>query len=300
MRTEQIQYFLEAAKCGSFTKAAANLHLQQPSLREAITNLENELGKPLFVRSKKGLTLTEFGQQSMPYLKNMYDTYLLLLQSQLPPKKQETFIINIQSAFDYLAPNLYKLLIQNFSHKVCKINYVEDASQIINNVLCHNSNLGLIADICGNISESAYYQANINKTIEIHQLLESPLVAIMSPEHPLARKKILSLNDFKNQTMVFSHVSSPIKDYLNKHVDTTQMNFYNIFNNTLVEELCLNQNYIYFLPEAMFSNPFLIAKPIKGYIPNKFIIIYRKNGLSSDVLTCIGYINSLIKQNARK
>lgn len=44
MRTEQILYFLESVKAGSFTKAAAKLHLQQPSLREAVTNLENELG----------------------------------------------------------------------------------------------------------------------------------------------------------------------------------------------------------------------------------------------------------------
>lgn len=75
MRTEQILYFLEAVKVGSFTKAAANLHLQQPSLREAITNLENELGEALLIRTKKGVTLTEFGQNSLPYLQNIYDTY---------------------------------------------------------------------------------------------------------------------------------------------------------------------------------------------------------------------------------
>ena len=69
MRTEQILYFLEAVKVGSFTKAAANLHLQQPSLREAITNLENELGEALLIRTKKELPSRNLGKTLYPICK---------------------------------------------------------------------------------------------------------------------------------------------------------------------------------------------------------------------------------------
>lgn len=300
MRTEQILYFLETINCGSFTRAAVNLHLQQPSLREAITNLENELGKPLFIRSKKGVTLTEFGEFALPYLKNMYDTYLLLTQSQLPTKNQAPFIVNLQSAFDYLTPNLYKLLIQYFKHKSFKMNYMEDSQQIINSLLQHTSNLGLCSDICGNLTESTYFQANLNKTIEMQLLFESPLVAIMSPNHPLAHKKILSLDDFKNQTIIFCTPAQPIKAFLSKHIDISQIEFVNIFNYMLMENICLTQNCIYFLPESTSYSSFLISRPIKEYMPNKFISIYRKNELSSDVLTCINHIKSLIMQNTDK
>ena len=62
MLTEQCYCVLEAVKMGSFTKAADNLFLKQPSLRANINNLEDELGQPLFERSKSGVKLTAFGE----------------------------------------------------------------------------------------------------------------------------------------------------------------------------------------------------------------------------------------------
>ena len=70
MRTEQVRYFLETVKLGSFTKAAENLHIQQPSLREAIINLENELGETLFYRSKKGAQIIEGHLNKICFPKN--------------------------------------------------------------------------------------------------------------------------------------------------------------------------------------------------------------------------------------
>ena len=61
MRTEQCYCVIEAVKTKSFTKAAENLYLKQPSLRANIDKLEAELGQPLFNRSKKGVSLTAFG-----------------------------------------------------------------------------------------------------------------------------------------------------------------------------------------------------------------------------------------------
>ena len=47
---------------GSFSKAAQALYLTQPALSLAIQKVENEIGMPLFDRSKKPLALTEAGQ----------------------------------------------------------------------------------------------------------------------------------------------------------------------------------------------------------------------------------------------
>lgn len=58
----QLQYFCEISKCGSFTKAAEVLHVTQPSLSKAVSSMEEELGCPLFIRTKGGLVLTEFGK----------------------------------------------------------------------------------------------------------------------------------------------------------------------------------------------------------------------------------------------
>ena len=62
MDIRQIEYFVEVAKQLSFTKAAATLHVSQPSISKAIQNFEAELGVPLFYRSSKRLELTDAGQ----------------------------------------------------------------------------------------------------------------------------------------------------------------------------------------------------------------------------------------------
>src|SRR3954454_14724747 len=62
MTLQQLQYFLAAADHGSFSRAAATLHLAQTSLSEQVRRLEGELGGGLVQRAGRGLTLTEAGR----------------------------------------------------------------------------------------------------------------------------------------------------------------------------------------------------------------------------------------------
>ena len=62
MNIRQLEYFLEVSKQESFSKAAAILHVSQPSVSEMVKNLEEELGTPLLYRGAKRLELTDSGQ----------------------------------------------------------------------------------------------------------------------------------------------------------------------------------------------------------------------------------------------
>lgn len=64
---EYYRVFYHAAKCGSVTKAAAELSLSQPAVSQSIRQLENVLGMRLFVRSARGLTLTAEGKALYAY-----------------------------------------------------------------------------------------------------------------------------------------------------------------------------------------------------------------------------------------
>lgn len=66
MTLQQLTYFLATAAHGSFSAAAATLHMAQPSLSDQIRRLEAELGVPLFVRAGRRLELTEAGQALLP------------------------------------------------------------------------------------------------------------------------------------------------------------------------------------------------------------------------------------------
>ena len=67
MTLQQLAYFLAAAEAGSFSAAAEELHMAQPSLSEQIRRLEAELGVELFARAGRGLTLTEAGRLLRPH-----------------------------------------------------------------------------------------------------------------------------------------------------------------------------------------------------------------------------------------
>ena len=66
MTLQQLMYFVAAADKGSFSAAAHDLHMAQPSLSEQIRRLESELGVQLFTRAGRGLELTEAGRLLRP------------------------------------------------------------------------------------------------------------------------------------------------------------------------------------------------------------------------------------------
>ena len=63
MNLLHLRYFVELAHTQHFTRAAERLCITQPSLSHAITQLETELGVPLFERAGRTTTLTRFGEQ---------------------------------------------------------------------------------------------------------------------------------------------------------------------------------------------------------------------------------------------
>src|SRR5215210_4018571 len=67
MTLQQLRYFLAAADRGSFSAAAEQLHMAQPSLSDQIRKLEAELGVALFARTGRRLALTEAGRMLRPH-----------------------------------------------------------------------------------------------------------------------------------------------------------------------------------------------------------------------------------------
>ena len=61
IETRLLQYFLAVAEEQNITRAANYLHITQPTLSKQMMDLEEQLGKQLFLRGKKKITLTEDG-----------------------------------------------------------------------------------------------------------------------------------------------------------------------------------------------------------------------------------------------
>lgn len=68
----QLRYFLAVVETGSFTKAAARVHVSQPTLSAGIARLETIVGAPLFDRSRRRVFLTAAGTRFLPRAKTIF------------------------------------------------------------------------------------------------------------------------------------------------------------------------------------------------------------------------------------
>lgn len=68
MHLTDLQYFQAMARCGNLTSAARLLGVQQPTLTVALQRLEAEVGTKLFLRDRRGVTLTTTGKAFLQYV----------------------------------------------------------------------------------------------------------------------------------------------------------------------------------------------------------------------------------------
>jgi DNA-binding transcriptional LysR family regulator len=74
MRMEQLEAFVEVARRGSVSRAAEALYATQPTLTARLKGLEQELDAKLFVRSQRGMRLSDAGRAFLPYAERTIDT----------------------------------------------------------------------------------------------------------------------------------------------------------------------------------------------------------------------------------
>jgi len=71
MQISQLEYLLAVEDAGSINRAASNLLVSQSLVSSAIKKLEEELGSPLLTRGSKGVQLTSFGREFLPYARSV-------------------------------------------------------------------------------------------------------------------------------------------------------------------------------------------------------------------------------------
>lgn len=84
MRLEQLKYFETLVQEGSYTKAAEQLHISQPSLTASIKALEKEFDTPLLIRDTRNFAITEEGKKVLTFAKETLASYQALLHSIKP------------------------------------------------------------------------------------------------------------------------------------------------------------------------------------------------------------------------
>lgn len=87
---QQLAYFVQVAAEGSITAAAELLYVAQPTMSAAMKDLETRVGRPLLVRSARGVSLTADGAEFLGYARQVVEQVALLEQRYLgrPPQRR--------------------------------------------------------------------------------------------------------------------------------------------------------------------------------------------------------------------
>ena len=78
MTLQQLKYVIEVARSRSISKAAQNLFISQPSLSNALKEVEKEMGITIFSRTNKGIMITPEGSEFLGYARQVVEQAELL------------------------------------------------------------------------------------------------------------------------------------------------------------------------------------------------------------------------------
>lgn len=78
MTLQQLKYVITVAETGTITEAANKLYISQPSLTNAIHELEKEMNIIIFNRTNKGICLSKEGEAFLGYARQVLEQAVLL------------------------------------------------------------------------------------------------------------------------------------------------------------------------------------------------------------------------------
>ena len=125
MNLKQLEAFVQVAEGGSFSKAAKQLFLTQPTISAHISSLEKELNARLFVRNTKEVKLSDDGKDLYRYARQMIDLQKKIEERFETGKEESKHLITIAASTipaQYLLPKiLMKFRLLLLPHLVMKI-----------------------------------------------------------------------------------------------------------------------------------------------------------------------------------
>ena len=118
MNSLQISCFMEAARCRSFSKAAKNLYISQPSLSRNISQLEQETGLILFRRNSfHGIDLTESGRIMMDAFSVVQNEVFSAIERAKELEHEKSFQMTVGLLEGQLLDSRLSELLADFRHE---------------------------------------------------------------------------------------------------------------------------------------------------------------------------------------
>lgn len=192
MELHQLRYFCAVAETGSFSRAAEQSHVAQPSLSQQILKLEDELGARLFDRLGRSVRLTDLGEAFLPRARSV----LRELEAAKGDVRERKDSISgpitigvIPTVAPYFLPPRLTLFTRQFPQ--VQITVVEEITPVLlERLRASRVDVALLAlPIRGH-------------EFEAFPILTERLFAALPHKHPLANRRVVSLKDLRKESFL--------------------------------------------------------------------------------------------------
>ena len=195
MTLQQLKYAVEVADKGSITEAAKSMFIAQPSLTKAIHELENEMHITIFSRSKKGIIITNEGDEFLGYARQVLTQANMLEEKYLHTEKQESRF-SVSTQHYSFAVNAFADLIREAGENCYDFTLRETQTyEIIEDVSRLRSEIGILYTSSKN--EDVLLKLIRKNGLVFHELFTAEPHVFISSHHPLADKKELTLKELE-------------------------------------------------------------------------------------------------------
>ncbi len=195
MTLKQLKYIVTVAEIGNITEAAKRLYIAQPSLTAAIQELEKEYGICIFNRGKKGITITNEGEEFLGYARQILEQANLIENRYLGQMKRKTKFCVSSQHYSFVVEAFVELL-KKYGGESYEFHMRETQTfEIIDDVSHLRSEVGVLY-------LNKFNETVIRKTLKDNGLVFMPLFVakphvFIGKDSPLASKEMLTPNDLK-------------------------------------------------------------------------------------------------------
>ena len=188
----QLEVFETIARLGSFTRAAEELFVTQPTVSMQIKKLTDAIGLPLFEQIGKKMYLTEAGRELHQACHGIFEhlSQFEMIAADMKGLKAGKLRLGVVTTAEYFAPRLLGMFCQQYPE-------IEVSLEV--------SNRKHILDRLANNMDDLYILdlPPENEEIIVQGFMQNPLVVLASLNHPLAKKKKITLERIAEEPFIF-------------------------------------------------------------------------------------------------
>lgn len=196
MTIQKLRYIIEIVNTGSMSEAAKNLFITQPSLSSSVKALEEQLGFDIFLRTNKGVALSQEGVEFLGYARQIVEQADLMEQRYLnaEPARQ---LLSISTQHYAFVVQAFVQFVKEFGTDEYEFFFRDTRThEILEDVRSLRSEIGIIylndfnKKVIGNLLKK--YR------LEFHLLFHAKPHIFVSTTNPLAKKKIVMLEELED------------------------------------------------------------------------------------------------------